>query len=287
MADFVLFADSACDLPQELAARLNIRILPLTFVFEGEETIHEDHSVPSAEFYAKLRGGSMVRTSGVNMQRFMDAFEPELAAGRDVLYIGFSSALSVTTSAARMAAQELSSAYPERKALVVDSLSASAGYGLLLRMVCDRIAAGASLEEAAEYAEKLKMRICHWFTVDDLNMLQRGGRISAAVAFVGGLLGIKPILHMDDSGHLVYVGKVRGRKAALRAICDKYGELCADPSAPVFLCQADCVEDAETVQRMLQETYKISAEQITEVGSVIGAHTGGGAVSVFFVGKHR
>ena len=287
MSDYVFFVDSACDLPQAFLAERQIRCCPLSFTFDGETVSHGNYDLTPKEFFARLREGATARTSGVNVQDFVNAFEEVLKEEKDILYLGFSSALSITLSSARMAAEELKTEYPERKILIVDTLAASTGYGLLVRLTHDRIAAGATLEEAAQFAEDTKLSICHWFTVDDLGHLRRGGRIGAGAALLGSLLGIKPILHTDDEGRLVGVSKVRGRGASLKALCDKYGELSTSRSAPVYLCHADCMEDAEKVCAMMKEQYGVTVELIADIGPVIGAHTGAGTLSLFFVGKHR
>ena len=234
-----------------------------------------------------MRDGAAPKTSAVNVAEFEELFESALSEGKDVLYIGFSSALSTTYNSARLASVSLSEKYPERKIRVVDTLSASSGYGLIVKLVNDKKNAGATIDEAADYAEDIKLKISIWFTVDDLEYLKRGGRISAAAAFFGNMLGIKPVLRMDDTGHLVPFSKVRGRKMSLNAMADKYGELATDLGGIAFISHGDCIADAQYLADLLKTKYGASVELITDVGPIIGSHSGPGTVALFFPGKSR
>lgn len=288
MNEYVIFTDSACDISQKLLGEWNVKCVSLTFMFEGSDVVYAQTDMSSKTFYDNMRGGKVAKTSAVNMETFKTVFEEELKNGRDILYLGFSSGLSTTFNSARMAGDELMEAYPDRKVVCVDSLAASAGQGLLLYMMVQKKREGASIEENAEYAEKIKLNICHWFTVDDLVYLKRGGRISPTVAFVGGLLGIKPVLHVDNEGHLVNVTKVRGRKAAIRALADKYSELALDPKqGTVFISHGDCLDEVEKLAEIFKKEHGVCVNLITDVGSVIGAHSGPGTIALFFVGKER
>ena len=211
MSDYIVYTDSACDISPEILDQWGVRYLSLTFRFEGDETEYSNSEMPPEPFYAKMRAGEVAKTSAVNVETFKNAFEPELRAGKDILYIGFSSGLSNTVNAAQIAANELLADYPGRKLIVVDTLSASAGFGMLLYLTLKRRDEGATIEEAAQFATDTRLHQCHWFTVDDLMYLKRGGRISPAVALVGTMLGIKPVLHMDNEGHLVKVSQAQGR----------------------------------------------------------------------------
>ena len=187
-----------------------------------------------------------------------------------------------------MAAKELMEEYPERKILVVDTFAASAGFGLLVYLTVQQKRKGASLEQAAKFVEDNRFHLCHWFTVDDLVYLKRGGRISATAAFVGGVLNIKPVLHMDDPGHLINMFKVRGRRASIKALADKYGELALDKEGgTVFISHGDCIEDAKLLEKMLAERYGAAVKLITYVGPVIGSHSGPGTLALFFLGRER
>ena len=182
----------------------------------------------------------------------------------------------------------LAEEYPDSKIITVDTLCASAGQGLLLYHVLEKKKAGATIEEAAQYAKDLVPSLCHWFTVDDLVYLKRGGRISPAAAFVGNLIGIKPVLHVDDEGHLVNVEKVRGRRASIMTMASKYGELSLDKEgSTIFISHADCKADAQLLAKTINERYGATVKIITDVGPVIGAHSGPGTLALFFVGKYR
>ena len=288
MAQFCIFTDSACDIKPEILQEWGVASLPLNFRFTGDETLYSDNTMPIADFYNKMREGGVAKTSAVNSETFAIEFEKLLREGKDILYIGFSSGLSTTFNSARLAANQLSAKYPERKIIVVDTLAASAGIALLIDLVLEKKNEGATIEEAAKFAEENKQRICHWFTVDDLVYLKRGGRVSATAALVGNMLGIKPILHVDNEGHLINVGKVRGRKLSIATLAGKYGELCDDAgNKQVYISHADCLAEAELLGKMIETKYGAKTELITNVGTVIGAHAGPGTIALFFVGKKR
>ena len=211
---YTILTDSACDIPAAALAEWGVPCCSQTFVWDGSPRQYTNDETPLKTFYARMRKGGVAKTSAINGAVLKAAFERELANGRDVLYLALSGGLSATYNAGRIAAEELREAYPAGKVLVVDSLSASAGFGLLLYLTVQRKKAGASLEEAAAFAEDLRMRLCHWFTVDDLTYLKRGGRVSSTAAFVAGVLHIKPVLHMDNEGHLVNMGQ--GQRQARR-----------------------------------------------------------------------
>ncbi len=288
MADYILFADSTCDMPVAVLKEWGVKSLELTFRFDDSEREYSDSELSSKEFYDLMRSGKSAKTSAVNVERFKDAFREELSLGNDVLYLGFSSGLSTTYNSARIAAEELSEEFPERKIIAVDSLCASAGFGLLLYLGYQKKQSGANIEEVAQFFRDNALSICHWFTVDDLEYLKRGGRVSPAVAFVGSVLGIKPVLHVDDEGHLISVSKSRGRKAAIKALADKYTELAKDPeNGTVYYCQADCMDDAKELDKILSERHGMKADKIVDIGPVIGSHAGPGTLAIFFVGKKR
>ena len=285
---FVIHTDSACDIRPQVLSKWGVSFSPLTFRFDGSDKEYTEADLPIKEFYDKMRNGAVAKTSAINIAAFKEAFETILKQGQDILYLAFSSGLSTTCNSAKIACEELLQEYPERKIIVVDTLAASAGQGLIVKLTVDKKNEGASLEETASYAQEISPKMAHWFTVDDLVYLKRGGRISAATALVGGVLGIKPILHVDDEGHLIGIGKVRGRKPSLMALAKKYTELAEHPeSGTVFLCQGDCKEDAEFVAGLIQKTHGIKVELITDIGPVIGAHSGPGTLAIFFIGKER
>lgn len=288
MNDFVIFTDSGCDLPLALLKQWDVECIAFTFRFENEDKEYGNYDMDAGVFYDRMRGGDMAKTAAFNIVTFKTAFEPYLKQGKDVLYVGLSSGLSATYHVSTLAAEELREEYPERKVITVDTLAASAGEGMLVSLAVETRKNGGTIEEAAAAVEGHKMNLAHWFTVDDLNYLKRGGRVSPAVAFVGGLLGIKPILHVDNEGHLISRGKVRGRKAALSTLVDKYMELACNPgAAPIYLCNADCAEDVETLKTLLKEACGSDVDLVVDIGPVIGSHSGPGTIAVFFLGRER
>ncbi len=287
MSNYRIVTDSAADMGEYLAD-WGVASVSLTLKFDGEDRIQRNDEIEPVAFYNRMREGGVAKTSAVNPDEFIHCFEPILAAEEDILYIGFSSGLSTTCNSARIAADKLAEKYPERKTVIVDSLSASAGFGMLVYLAVKKKNEGASLEENADYLTSLIPRMCHWFTVDDLVYLKRGGRVSAATAFVGGVLGIKPVLHVDNEGHLVSKFKVRGRRAAIKALADKLGELMTDKSqGPVFICHADCACDAALLSSIIKETYGLETDITVFTGPVIGAHAGPGTLALFFIGNER
>ncbi len=288
MSNYTIFTDSGCDIKPELLNAWGVKYENLTFQFvsDGKELTGED--IESVTFYNRMREGDVAKTSAVNIETFKALFKPEFEKGNDILYIGFSSGLSTTYNSGRIALEELCEEFSERKAIAVDTLAASAGQGLLLKLAVDKKKEGASLEELAKFVEDTRLHICHWFTVDDLVYLKRGGRVSPTVAFVGGLLGIKPVMHMDNEGHLINMSKVRGRKSAIEALAAKFNELAIDnTSGPVFISHGDCMEDAKTLASIIKSKHNVDVEIITDVGAVIGSHSGPGTLALFFVGKER
>lgn len=287
MTDFDILTDSASDLPEELHGELNIQVLPLTVRFRGQE--FEDYNNDQLKtFFDALRAGEEASTAAVNPQRWAAAMEPSLAAGRDLLVIAFSSGLSTTYQAAELAKNELAEKYPDRKIRVVDSLCASLGEGLLVWYACKKRDEGLSLDELADWVEREKFHLCHWFTVDDLMYLKRGGRVSAATALLGTMLQIKPVLHVDNEGHLINMSKARGRKASIQALAAKAKELALPgENETVFICHGDCREDAEYLASLAREQLGAKNVVIGYVGAVIGSHSGPGTLALFFLGKNR
>ncbi len=288
MNDYVIFTDSACDINDALLQKWGVKYVSLTFSSENTSGSFANDNLSIKDFYNKMREGEQFRTAAANIEDFKSAFRNDLTNGKDILYLGFSSGISTTYNSARIAANELLSEFPDRLIICIDSLSASAGFGLLLYLTVNKKLGGATIEEAAEFAKNNRLNIGHWFTVDDLTYLKRGGRISPAVAFVGGVLGIKPVLHVDNEGRLVNVTKARGRRAALAALADKYSELATDPSqGTVFISHGDCREDAEYLKNIIKERHGVNVKLITDIGPIIGSHSGPGTVALFFVCKKR
>ncbi|MBQ8623892.1 MAG: DegV family protein [Oscillospiraceae bacterium] len=288
MSNYVIFTDSASDIKPEVLNKWEVPFINLTFRFEGDEKEYSNSEMSADVFYSKMRNGGIAKTSAINPETFSKAFEEILIKGTDILYLGFSSGLSTTFNSAKIAAQELLEKYPERKILCVDTLAASAGQGMLVYLAVEKKNSGASIEETAEYIEGIKLKLCHWFTVDDLVYLKRGGRISPTLAFVGNLLGIKPVLHVDNEGHLVNMFKVRGRKASIAALAEKFGELASDKkNGTVYISNGDCLNDVKLLEETLKNNYGAKVDIVTDVGPVIGAHSGPGTLALFFVGEER
>lgn len=287
MNDYVIYTDSACDVTPATLKKWGVYSSSLTFQFDGESKEYSNEEMTVSKFYDKMRAGGIARTSAVNMGTFQMEFEKLLRKGNDILYLGFSSGLSATFNSAAMAAEQLRTKYPERKIITVDTLCASSGQALLIWQVLEQKKMGATIEEAAAFAENLKLHICHWVTVDDLVYLKRGGRISPTTALVGKALGIKPLICVDKDGKLESSGKVRGRKKAIISLADKYTENAAQPGSTVFITHSDCREDAAELATLLKERHGVKTQLITDIGAVIGAHTGPGAIVFSFVGKTR
>lgn len=288
MSNYVIFTDSACDIVPSLLAEWGVRCVSLAFRFDHIDEDYLNDDMPIKEFYTNMRDGHVAKTNAVNAETFRAAFEPVLAEGQDVLYLGFSSGLSTTFQQGRLATEDLAEKYPDRKIIAVDTLCASAGEGLFVKLVVDKKAAGATIEEAVAYANEILPKLAHWFTVEDLVYLKRGGRVSPAVALVGGMLNIKPILHVDDEGHLIKVGTIRGRKASLNALADKLMETAEDAAnGPIFISHGDCEEDAKYLADAIKAKGGNDVQIITNVGTVIGAHSGPGTMALFFLAKQR
>ena len=289
MRYYTIVTDSSCDLPAPLLEKMGIRVVPLAVNLDGKTYFNypDGRAIGFEEYYAQLRSGKQATTSAVNMSLFRTVMEAELIAGHDVLYLGFSSGLSGTFNAGAMAARELQEEYPEFELIAVDTLCACMGQGLLVYLAALEKAGGKSMHEVRDFVEAQKLHICHWYTVDDLQHLKRGGRISGTTARLGTMLNIKPVMNMDNEGKLAAVSKARGRAAALRALVDKMGEQAIEPEKQtVFIAHADCYDDAHKVAEMVHERFG-SKSLINYIGPVIGAHAGPGTVALFFVGKER
>lgn len=284
---YKIITDSCCDLTNEWIAKLNISVVPLNMLFKGE-TRQDSVSDGIKEVYQALREGEVASTSAVNPETWANYIEPVLKNGQDVLVLAFSSGLSTTYQSAVIAANDLMEKYPDRKVNVVDTLCASLGQGLLTIHTCAKRDEGLSLEELTAWVEKNKLHLCHWFTVDDLMYLKRGGRVSAATALVGTVLKIKPILHVDDEGHLISIGKVRGRKAAIENLAERTAKsFIPGKNKFMAICHGDCLEDAEYLAALLKEKTEAEEVFIGYTGAVIGSHSGPGTLAAFFLGEAR
>lgn len=285
--DFQIITDSCCDFPTPMYGQLGLTFVPLTVEFRGN-TFDDKNDDTLKDMYQGLRAGEVAKTSAVNPSRWSQAMEKALAAGKDVLVLAFSSGLSTTYQSACIAADEMKERFPERKILVVDSLCASLGQGLLAYYAARKRDEGLGLEELKAWLEDNKLHLCHWFTVNDLMYLKRGGRINAATAIMGTMLSIKPILHVDNEGHLISVGKARGRKASIAALADKAAELGKGyDNSVMFISHGDCLEDAQALAELVKERCGVKEVYINYVGAVIGSHSGPGTLALFFLGQHR
>ena len=289
-ASYHLITDSTSDLPGSLIEQLDIRVLPLTFTLEGVSYLDlpDGGEMSPRDFYNSLREGKRSITSQINEVEFVERFEPYLQSGQDILYLAFSSALSGTCYQAQQAAEQLEKRYPQRKILVLDTLAASLGEGLLVYEAAKLRLSGKSLAETADFVMNNRLRLCHWFTVDDLNHLKRGGRVSATAALLGTMLGIKPILHVDDEGRLIPVSKVRGRGKSLEALVDHMEKTAENPAEQtVFISHGDCPEDAKRLEQMVKERFDVKEVVTGNIGPVIGSHSGPGTLALFFFGSKR
>ena len=284
---YILMSDSTCDLPAELYSQMGVKILKLSFEIDGQS--HSDGDMDYHEFYDKMRNGSLTKTSQISPAQAEAAFEKQIKTGRDILYLSFSSGLSGTFNSACMARDNLLEKYPDARIVCIDSLCASTGEGLLLYKAWEKMCEGYDIDELARWIEENKLHVCHLFTVDDLVYLQRGGRISKVTAVAGAILGIKPILHVDDEGRLVAIGKVRGRKQSLNKIIELMCERIEGYENPVIgISHGDCWGDADYIADLARRKLGQETKVITSyVGTVIGAHSGPGTLAFFFMGDKR
>ena len=289
MSYFTILTDSSCDLPATTADQLHTRVVPLSVFADGKQYYNflDGSHIGFEEFYDRLKGGELITTSAINVSQMKIAMEAELMSGHDVLYIGFSSGLSGTYNAGKQAAAELEGVYPGKRIYTVDSLCASLGQGLLVYLCVMKRREGWTIEQVRDYAEEIKLKICHWFTVDDLHHLKRGGRVSGVTAVVGSMLNIKPVMHVNNDGKLENVSKARGRNAAINALFEKMCEGAVEPEKQVvFISHGNCRDDADKLAKMIREKFGCKV-LINFVGPVIGAHSGQGTLALFFVGSER
>lgn len=289
MREYVITTDNTTDFPRDYYEKNQLDYLYLSYTMEGKNYGKHEEMDPK-EFYKKMRAGSMPTTSQVNSEEAKAEWRPILEAGKDILHLAFSSGLSGSCNSARIAAEELMEEYPQRKLIVIDSLCASLGEGLFVDRAVEMKKAGKSMEETAQWLEEHKLNFCHVFTVDDLNHLYRGGRVSRATAVLGTMINIKPVLHVDNEGHLIPVGKVRGRKKSLIKLVDMMEERIGSyrsQKQKIFISHGDCQEDAEYVASLVKERFGYDDFTINMIGATIGAHSGPGTVALFFLGDYR
>lgn len=289
MKEYVIVTDATCDLPKEIVEDLGIIVLPMEFHIGQETYVHQTGwcNITDHEFFERLRKGEVATTSQVSMQIYLDTFGELLEQGKDVLYLAFSSGLSGSYHTALVVREELQQSYPNRQLWIIDTLCAASGEGLLVWLAVQQQRKGITLQDNAQWIEQHKREICHWFTVDDLDHLKRGGRISGMTAVLGTMLNVKPILRVDDTGHLVSISKVRGRKKSIVDLVERTAASIQDwNSAPVFVSHADSPQDAEW---MVEKLRKAGANNIilTDIGPIIGAHSGPGTLLISSWGKQR
>ncbi len=290
---FELVTDSCCNLAEETIDRYGLHVLPLTFMADGEDTVYQSYlkgeKTDLSRFYKMMRDGKVFRTSLPNLSNTETLFRSLLDAGRDILYLGFSSGLSGTYEATELLAKQLRGEYPDRKIYTVDTLAASGGQGLLVWHACQHAEAGEGIDAVRDWVEGNKLRLAHWFTVDDLMFLWRGGRVSKTSAWAGTLLNIKPVLHVDDEGHLIPMEKVRGRKKSLTALLNHMEKTGTQPLADqmVFITHGDCLEEAQWLEQQIRERFGVRNIVVNCIDPVIGAHSGPGTMALFFLASNR
>lgn len=289
MRDFVITTDNNSDLPLDYYEKNGIGVVSLTYTLDGK-TYDMYTALPSHEFYDSMRNGSMPTTAQINPTDARELFEPYLKKGMDILHIAFSSGLSGSYNSSRIAAEELKEEYPDAKIITIDSLAASLGQGMLVYKAVQLKNQGKSIDEVADWVENHKLNQCHMFTVDDLNHLYRGGRVSKMTAVFGTMLNIKPVLHVDDAGKLINIDKVRGRRKSLNELVNKMEEKIGsyrDQNDVIFISHGDCLEDAKYVAKQVEERFGCKEFVFNDVGATIGAHSGPGTVALFFLGDVR
>ncbi len=289
MRDFVLMTDNMADLPDDYLRENGVEEISLTYMLDGK-TYSKENSLPYPEFYNRMRSGSMPTTSQVNPEEAKEKFLKVLEQGHDIVHIAFSSGLSGSCNSTRIAAEEIMEEYPEYKVRIVDSLCASLGQGLLVHKAVQLKKQGMSMEEIVDWLENNKLHLCHVFTVDDLNHLYRGGRVSKTAAFIGTLANIKPMLHVDNQGRLIPLSKVRGRKKSINTLVTMMEDQMKsyrDQNDVIFISHGDCLEDAEYLKKLIEEKFGIHDFLIDYVGPTIGAHSGPGTLALFFMGESR
>lgn len=289
MRDYIIATDSCCDFDENLIRELDLTVIPLSVHLGQDHFRTYPGEMPESHvFYTRLSKGEPAQTSAPNVEAFKDAFRPFLEAGKDVLYLGFSSALSATYQNAAMAVEELREAFPDAVIRAVDTLCASMGQGLLVDLAVQEKRKGKSLEEVASFVQETIPHLCHWFTVGDLSQLRRGGRLSAGKAIVGNLLNIKPVLHVDHEGRLVPMESAKGRKKSVEALVRHMEETAIAPETQrIYISHGDCLGDAEVLAAAIQSKLGVASVTIGDVGPVIGAHAGLGTLALFFLGKER
>ncbi|MGI6361436.1 MAG: DegV family protein [Bacillota bacterium] len=291
MGDYVIVTESTCDLPQEVADQLGIEVIPMSFTLGDDEYKHylDAREISFHKFYERLANGEDASTAQINPYEYSQAFEPILKAGKDVIYLAFTSGLSGSYSVSLLVAEELSAKYPERKIYCVDTLCPSGGEGFLVYHAAKKKAEGYSIDQLRDWTEENKLKVAHWFTLYDINFLRRTGRVSVLAAGMASMLSIKPVLHVNNEGFLDAVEKVRGRKKSLESLVKHMEKTIIEPDQQtVIICHGDYVDDAKYVEQLIRERIPAVKEiMISHIGPIIGCHTGPGVLSIFFWCKER
>jgi len=290
MGEYRIFTDATADIAADMMVEMpETNIIPMNVEIGGREYIYGPKgTITAKEFYRLQREGSFATTSQITPQTYFQYFEPCLRSGKDILYLSFSSGMSGTYQSALLATEELKKEYPERKIICLDTLCASVGEGFFVREAAQKQSEGFTLEELAEWAENHRLQICHWFTVDTFEHLRHGGRVSAATAAVGTVLQIKPLLHVDDKGCLQVIGKTRGRKRSIAMQISKMEQgWSPEVGKRVLIGHGDAPETAEILRKEISDKFPEAEIGITEIGPIIGAHTGPGMLAVIYWGNNR
>jgi len=287
MKDYAIVTDNNADLPLSYYEKHDIEVIYLSYIIDGE-TYTKEKQLPTEDFYARMRKGSMPTTSQANPEQAREVFQKVLTKTKKIIYLAFSGGLSGTCNSGRIAAEEIMEEQPDVQITVIDSLAASLGQGLLVYKAVEKMEAGVSYEELVKWLEENKLHLVHYFTVDDLFHLYRGGRVSKTAAILGTMINLKPVLHVDDEGHLIAVSKVRGRKKSLAALVDAMEKLQGSyDNDIVMISHGDCEEEAEAVKKLVEERFGIHKFLIAPVGPTIGSHSGPGTMALFFFGENR
>lgn len=285
-----IVTDSASNLSEEMIDEFGLEILPMTFMVDGVErrSYLKGEKTDLKQFYTMMREGKVITTSLPNLQETETTMRAILDGGEDILYLGFSSALSSAFGSIDLLMQRLAGEYPERTLRAVETFAASGGQGMLVYLACKKAAAGATLDEVGDFVVETRDHLCHWFTVDDLMFLFRGGRVSRTSAWAGTMLNIKPVLHVDANGALIPVEKVRGRKKSIKALVDRMEKTAIDPaSQTVFITHGDCIDDVEVLKSEITERLGVTDFVVNYIDPVIGAHSGPGTLALFFLGTEK
>lgn len=290
MSNYVIMTDASSDLDEKVCKEIDVQVIPMDFSLGEKTYTHyaDQHEISISEFYSRLKAGEDAVTSQISPGRYSDCFREQLDNGKDIIYMSLSSGLSGTFQSALMVQNELIDEYPDRKIKCIDSLCAAVGLGLLAVLCGKKKQAGASFEEMVDYIEETKGKICHWFTVEDLMQLKRGGRIGAVSAVVGSALKIHPVLTVDREGKLKVVSKLRGEKKCMEYLLTRFSEdRFHDTDTAIMIGHSENPEAAEELKRMINEVNPVKEVYVQSIGPVIGSHTGLGMLAVTFVGQNQ